>query len=209
MFHVSEISSKASREFCAQVWWLVLLRGISVSIMGGLLMAKPEWAAVMLVQILGAYLLVDGSLAVIKSILWRRHSQNWGWGLLMGALEIVTGIFVFSHPIAGAIITANMLVYCVAILIIVAGLLGLITGIQLLRELNDRVAAIGGQAVALTVAGALAIIFGVILLVDTRTSAMVYLSLMGVIALIGGVVQILAAFQIRQVGKHGIESPST
>ena len=202
MFHMTEISSNAAQEFCAQVWWLVLLRGIAVSILGGLLIARPEWAAAMLVQCLGAYLLVDGSIAVFKSSMWRKHSQNWGWGLLMGALEVLIGIFIFGHPFVGALVTATMLVYYVAFLVILAGLLGLITGIQLLRELNDRVAAVGGLAVALTVAGVLAIIFGVILLVDTKTTATIYLSVMGVIAVIGGVVQILAAFQIRQVGKQ-------
>ena len=104
MFQVSENNKTAVQEFCSQVWWLVLLRGIAVLALGGLLIAKPGLTAVVLVQFLGAYFLVDGGFAVIKSILGRKYIQGWAWGVLMGAVEVLTGIFIFGHPIAGTVI---------------------------------------------------------------------------------------------------------
>jgi uncharacterized membrane protein HdeD (DUF308 family) len=209
MFQVSESKQGATQEFCSQVWRFVLLRGIAVLALGGLLIAKPGLTAVVLVQFMGAYFLVDGGFAVIKSIMGRKYVQGWVWGVLMGAVEVLTGIFIFGHPIAGTIITAKVLVYTVAFLAIVFGLLGIFSGFQMLRAINDRVATLGSVAVAMIAAGVLAIIFGVILIMNPQASATIYLTVMGAIALIVGLVQIIAAFRIRQVGKQGIESSTT
>jgi uncharacterized membrane protein HdeD (DUF308 family) len=56
------------QQFCSQVWWVVLLRGIALLVLGGLLVAKPEVTAIVLIQFLGAYFLVDGVFSVYNSI---------------------------------------------------------------------------------------------------------------------------------------------
>jgi uncharacterized membrane protein HdeD (DUF308 family) len=186
------------RKFCSEVWWLVLLRGIASLVLGGLLIAKPGVTAIVMVQFLGAYFLVDGVFSVINSVMGRKHMQGWGWGLVMGGLEILTGILVFGHPIASTIITANTLVYCVAFLAIVFGVLGITTGIQVRKEVEGEWAMIAG--------GVLAIIFGVMLIMNPLASAAVYLTVMGVMAVLGGIVQIFASFQIRKIGTKGPET---
>lgn len=187
----------AVKEFCASVWWLVLLRGIAVLILGGMLIAKPGLTAVVLVQFLGAYFLVDGVFSIINSIMGRKYMAGWGWGLLMGALEILTGIVIFAHPLASTLFTASFLAYMVAFSAILFGILGIITGIQVRKEVKGEWAMIAG--------GVLAIIVGILLIIKPTESATIYLIIMGVMAIIGGLVQIFASFQIRRVGKVGLK----
>jgi len=186
------------QRFCFEFWWIVLLRGIALTVLGGLLIAKPGITIIVLVQFLGAYFLVDGVFSVFHSIKGRKYMQGWGWGIFMGALEILTGIIVFTNPLVSTIVTASVLVYCVAFMAILFGVLGVVTGIQVRKEIKGEWAMIAG--------GVLAIIFSVILIMNPMASMSVYLIVMGVMALMGGLIQIFASFQIRKIGKHGIEA---
>ncbi len=186
------------QRFCFEFWWIVLLRGIALTVLGGLLIAKPGITVIVLVQFLGAYFLVDGVFSVFHSIKGRKYMQGWGWGIFMGALEILTGIIVFTNPLVSAIVTASVLVYSVAFMAILFGVLGIVTGIQVRKEIKGEWAMIAG--------GVLAIIFSVILIMNPMASMSVYLIVMGVMALMGGLIQIFASFQIRKIGKHGIEA---
>jgi len=186
------------QRFCFEFWWIVLLRGIALTVLGGLLIAKPGLTVIVLVQFLGAYFLVDGVFSVFHSIKGRKYMQGWGWGIFMGALEILTGIIVFTNPLVSTIVTASVLVYSVAFMAILFGVLGIVTGIQVRKEIKGEWAMIAG--------GVLAIIFSVILIINPMASMSVYLIVMGVMALMGGLIQIFASFQIRKIGKHGIEA---
>ena len=186
------------QRFCFEFWWIVLLRGIALTVLGGLLIAKPGISVIVWVQILGAYFLLDGVFSVFHSIKGRKYMQGWGWGIFMGALEILTGIIVFTNPLVSAIVTASVLVYSVAFMAILFGVLGIVTGIQVRKEIKGEWSMIAG--------GVLAIIFSVILIMNPMASMSVYLIVMGVMALMGGLIQIFASFQIRKIGKHGIEA---
>jgi uncharacterized membrane protein HdeD (DUF308 family) len=184
------------QQFCSQVWWLVLLRGIALIALGILLLTQPGITAILLVQFLGAYFLVDGIFLAVNSVTGRRYMQGWGWGLLMGVLEILTGIVIFANPLISTIITAGALVYMVAFLAIVFGLIGIVSWFQVRKEIQGEWALLAG--------GVLSVIFGFILLLNPEASVVAYLIVMGISAIVGGLVQIFASFQIRKIGKHGI-----
>lgn len=188
------------QEFCASVWWIVLLRGIALLALGGLLLAQPALTAVVIVQFLGAYFLVDGVFSIINSIMGRKYMQGWGWGLIMGVLEILTGLIIFANPLMSAVLTGSLFIYCVATMAIIYGLFGIVTGFMVRKEVKGEWAMIAG--------GVLAIIFGALLIMNPMGSIKIYLVIMGVAALFGGVIQLFAAFQIRQFGKKGISAVS-
>ena len=186
------------QEFCTNAWFLILLRGIGLVVLGGLFIFKPGIVGIVLVQFLGAYFIVDGLFSTAKAVLGRKYMLGWGCGLIMGLLEIVTGAFVFAHPLAGAVITVNVLAYLVAFMAISFGALGIYTGLQVRKELNGEWAMIVG--------GCLALIVGLILIMDPLGTMKVYVMVLGGLSLLGGVIQIFAAFQIRRIGKVGLEA---
>jgi uncharacterized membrane protein HdeD (DUF308 family) len=186
------------QEFCSNAWLLILLRGIGLVILGGLFLFKPGITGIVLVQFLGAYFLVDGLFSTAKSILGRKYMPGWGCGLIMGLLEIFTGVFVFAHPLAGALITATVLAYIVGFMAISFGVLGIYTGFQVRKELSGEWAMIAG--------GFLAVIVGLILIMDPLGTAKAYLMVLGGLSLVGGIIQVVAAFQIRKIGQVGLEA---
>lgn len=186
------------QEFCTNAWFLILLRGIGLVVLGGLFIFKPGIVGIVLVQFLGAYFIVDGLFSTAKAVLGRKYMPGWGCGLIMGLLELVTGAFVFAHPLAGAVITVKVLAYLVAFMAISFGALGIYTGLQVRKELNGEWAMIVG--------GCLALVVGLILIMDPLGTAKVYVMVLGGLSLLGGVIQIFAAFQIRRIGKVGLEA---
>ena len=186
------------QEFCTNAWFLILLRGIGLVVLGVLFVFKPGIVGIVLVQFLGAYFIVDGLFSTAKAVLGRKYMPGWGCGLIMGLLELVTGAFVFAHPLAGAVITVKVLAYLVAFMAISFGALGIYTGLQVRKELNGEWAMIVG--------GCLALIVGLILIMDPLGTAKVYVMVLGGLSLLGGVIQIFAAFQIRRIGKVGLEA---
>jgi uncharacterized membrane protein HdeD (DUF308 family) len=184
--------------FCSDVWWLVLLRGIALIALGSLMLTEPGITVILLVQFLGAYFLVDGVFSIVNSIMGRKYMEGWGWGIFMGVLEILTGIIVFANPLFSTVITTSVPVYSVAFMALFFGILGIVTGIKVRKEVKGEWAMIAG--------GVLSIIFGAILIMHPGASFMVYIIVMGVLAIVGGIVQVFASFQIRKIGKHGIEA---
>ena len=184
------------KQLCAQVWWVVLLRGIALLVLGGLLVTRPTLTIIVLVQFVGAYFLVDGLFAIVKSLMGRRYRPDWGWGLVMGTLEFLTGLIIFANPLVSTLITTGMLVFVVAFMAILFGVVGLFTWWQIRHDVNGGWSMLAGAV--------LAIIAGVILVMYPKESARAYLVIMGISALLGGLIQIFASFQIRQIGKQGL-----
>jgi uncharacterized membrane protein HdeD (DUF308 family) len=187
------MEGKSIQQFYSNVWGLVLLRGIILIIFGWLLLAKPGITLLLLVQFLGVYFFVDGIFNIFRSIQARKFVRGWGWGIFTGILEILLGILIFSQPLISTIITVKFLVYWTAFMAIVLGISGIITGILAYQNVKHEWAMIIG--------GILAIIFGVILIINPQAVVVVYLTIMGILAIVGGILEIFASFRLRKIGK--------
>lgn len=196
----STIPKEQVQRICARSWWLILLRGIALFILGVLLVADPSVAVLVLVKFLGGYFLVDGMLTILKFVIGRAQMKTRRTGLLIGTIEFMTGILIFCQPMYSTIITIHILVYGVAIMAITFGVLGILSGTQLLAGLSDELASLTGGAIAIIAGGVFAVIFGVTLIADPDSSVDVYLSIMGIVAVIGGIFQMVASLQIRRIG---------
>ena len=69
-------------------WWIVLLEGIAVIILGGLMWTKPFTTANALVFFIAIYWLVSGVISIVRIFFDRRR---WGWNLFMGIIGILAG----------------------------------------------------------------------------------------------------------------------
>lgn len=108
-------------------WWLLLLEGIAVLILGILLLAAPGKALTALVGVIGLYLLVRGILMIVGIFVDR---TQWVAKLIGGIVGIIAGILVIQHPLwtGGWIpVTITLLV---GISAIVAGVVGLAQAVQ-------------------------------------------------------------------------------
>jgi uncharacterized membrane protein HdeD (DUF308 family) len=164
-------------------WWLILMTGVLNLIVGILLLANPGKTAIALAWVLGLYWFVQGIFVLVAMFL--DHSA-WGWKLFMGILGILAGIVVMRHPIASALVIPS-------ILILLLGIQGLVMGgISLVLAFRG-----GGWSAGIL--GALSILFGIILIMNYANllTVLTYIWVVAIVAIAGGIVQIVVAFQQR------------
>jgi uncharacterized membrane protein HdeD (DUF308 family) len=164
-------------------WWLILMAGALNLIIGILLLVNPAKTAIALAWVLGLYWFVHGILILVAMFL--DHSA-WGWKLFMGALGILAGLVVMRHPIASALVVPS-------ILVLLLGIQGLVSGgISLVLAFRG-----GGWGAGIL--GALSILFGVILILNyaSLTTVLTFIWIVAILAIAGGIVQIVVAFQQR------------
>jgi uncharacterized membrane protein HdeD (DUF308 family) len=169
-------------------WWLMLIEGIALFIIGAVILWAPLTHKVstymFMVQLLGLYWVIRGIMNIVAMFI--DHSQ-WGWKLFIGIVSIIAGGYVLMYPIASAV--ALPLIF-----VLMLGIWGLMEGIILL------IMAFRGGGWAAGILGVLAIVFGLILIANWSSPGMA-LTMIWVAAiwgLIGGVVMVVQAFRQRK-----------
>ncbi len=162
-------------------WWLTLINGISLIILGILLLMNPVGSTFFLVQFLGIYWLVSGLFSLVGIFV---NPHLWGWKLFSGILGVIAGVMILQHPIWAGVLVPTTLVIVLAIQGIIVGIVGLILAFQ-------------GAGLGSGILGAVSIIFGVILLGQPLLAALALPMVLGSFAVVGGVVTLVHSFRIR------------
>jgi uncharacterized membrane protein HdeD (DUF308 family) len=169
----------------SRYWWLILLRGIAAIVFGLLAFIWPGITLVTLVLFYGAFVLVDGVLALAHAIMGGNMGSRW-WLALIGVAGIAAGILTFLWP--G--VTALVLLIFIAAWAIVLGVFQIIGAIRLRKEIDNEWALILG--------GALSVVFGVVLLVAPGAGAIGLIWVIGAYAIVFGVLLVMAAFKLKK-----------
>ena len=164
----------------AKNWWVLLIRGILAVLFGVTALALPGLTLVTLVLLYGVYAFADGLTA-----LWVGGRARAWWFVLLGILGVVLGICTFLYP--G--ITAIALLYLIASWAIIRGVFEIVTAIQLRKEISNEWALIAG--------GIISVLFGVVLIANPAAGALAMIWVIGVYALIFGLMMIVFAFRLR------------
>ena len=109
-------------------WWLPVLRGVVLLVLGLLMLVQPLWSVQALVWIFGIFALLDGIVTVVQ---WfaNRSEPGAGWFLLSGLIGIAFGVVVVAWTPG----TAQILFYLIAGWVLVLGILGIIASVVLYR----------------------------------------------------------------------------
>src|SRR5215471_10222119 len=89
-------------------WWLILLQGIALLIIGLLLFTETAITLFMLVMFLGIYWLIGGIFDLVGVIVDR---TQWGWRLFAGVIGVLAGLAVVRHPLWATIMIPAMLAW--------------------------------------------------------------------------------------------------
>jgi uncharacterized membrane protein HdeD (DUF308 family) len=169
-------------------WWLMLIEGIAIFIIGATLLWAPVKTKVdtymLLVSLLGLYWLIRGIMLIVAMFV--DHS-GWGWKLFMGIVSIIAGGYILMYPIASGLALPK-------IFVLMLGIWGLMEGIVLL------IMAFKGGGWGAGILGVLAIVFGIILMANYSVPGMglTMIWVAAVWGLIGGVVMVVQAFRQRR-----------
>jgi uncharacterized membrane protein HdeD (DUF308 family) len=163
-------------------WWLVLIEGIALVILGILLLINTGITTVILVQILGIYWLIAGIFKIVSIF---QDNSMWGWKLFAGILGIIAGIIVIRHPLWSPVVVSSAL-------IIVLGIEGIIIGIV------SIVQAFRGAGWGAGILGAISILIGALLLANLYLFAFSLPWVIGVLAIIGGILKPISTCTVSQ-----------
>ena len=123
-------------EAIQKLWWVPLVRGILLVVLGCYVLFRPGMTALALTQVVGIFVIAEGILAIIAAILGQTSSRVWTF--VRGALAILIGIFVFAHPVAVAGITATIVLYVIACGVITCGVLEIAAAIRDRKEIEGE-----------------------------------------------------------------------
>jgi uncharacterized membrane protein HdeD (DUF308 family) len=160
-------------------WWLVLLEGLALLILGVLLLAAPGKTLVTLVEIFGFYFLIRGVLSVVGLFV---DGTQWAAKLVIGILSILVSIVVIRHPLWVAAIVPPTLSFLVGISAIVIGVVGLLQALQ-------------GGSLGIGLLGLLSVIIGLPFIFDPLGGTAVLAPIIGAVAIAGGIGVIVVAFR--------------
>jgi len=171
-------------------WWVLLLRGLVAIAFGVLALFFPASTGAALVWIFGVFVLVDGVLGVGSAVAGRREHDDWWLLLLAGLVGIGVGILALAAP--GT--TALALVFLIAIWAVAKGLLEIVAAIHLRKEIEGEWVLIAG--------GLASLVLGVLLMAHPGWGVVALLWLVGIYAVVSGVVFVVLAFRARAFGKR-------
>ena len=169
----------------SRYWWMMLLRGLAWLVFGVLVFKQPAISLVTLTLLFGAFALVDGIGNTISAIGGRRENENWGVLLLTGLAGIGIGALTFYDPS----ITALGLLFYIAVWVTGTGLLQVVAGIRLLKEIEGEF--------WLILSGLISIALGVFLVARPGAGALSVLWLIATYAVLFGLIGIVLAFRVR------------
>lgn len=162
-------------------WWVTLVQGIALIIIGVLLLTNPGATVVVLTQFIALYWLIAGIFQLVSLFVDR---SAWGWKLIGGIIGIWAGLLILQHPIGGTLALGLALVVIVGIQGIIMGIVNLIEAFQ-------------GAGWGIGILGVINIILGVILLANVAIGVAILPWVLGAFAVIGGIAAIVMAFRLR------------
>ena len=104
-------------------WWLVLIQGILLVVVGILLFTNTGATVVVLAQILAIYWLIAGVLELVSIFIDR---SAWGLKLLGGIIGIWAGLFIINNPIGGTLAFGFAVVIILGIQALLLGITNII-----------------------------------------------------------------------------------
>jgi uncharacterized membrane protein HdeD (DUF308 family) len=162
-------------------WWLVLIEGVAVLILGILLLLAPGKALVTLVGVVGLYFLVRGILYIVDIF---RDRTQWLAGLIAGVLCIIIGIIVVQHPAWAAALVPTTVGWIVAIGAIAVGAIGLGQ-------------AVSGEGWWRGVLGFFAIVIGIAFIFNPLSASSIVPVILGIAGILIGLAGIVWAFRMK------------
>ncbi len=186
-------------ETLLRAWWLLALRGLIAIVFGVLAIAWPAITLLSLALLFSAFALMGGALWVFGAIHHRKADARWWLLLLFGLCSIAAGAISALYP--G--LTTIALVLVVGANALVTGILDIVVAIRVRKFIRGEL--------LLVLSGMASVLFGLfVLLFPAGAGALALAVLIGIYALLTGVLLLALAVRVRAWSRlnQGRSSPS-
>jgi uncharacterized membrane protein HdeD (DUF308 family) len=168
----------------AKKWWVLLIRGILLIIVGLLAFVSPlTW-----IIFVGIYMLMDGMAMLISGFGDQPAGQSHWPLIIVGILGLLAGLIILWNPALGGL----TLTYVIAAWAVVTGILEIISAIRLREDISNEW--------WLIITGVLAIIFGILVFQNVLAGLLTIAWVFGIFAILAGILSIVLSFRVRDFG---------
>ncbi len=174
----------------SESWWQYLVLGIVSVIFGIVALVWPGKTLATVIVIFGLFALVMGVITSISALARAGSGRPWGGTLATGVLGILAGLFILRWP--G--VTALVILITIGIWAIATGVIELVGAFAE----HDEIA----HAWLLAIGGVISVLFGVAMLVWPGAGLTVVVYLVGIFAIVYGLVYCADAFQVRSLPRQ-------
>ncbi|WP_313317361.1 HdeD family acid-resistance protein [Stenotrophomonas sp.] len=168
----------------ARNWWVVLLFGLLAIVFGVLTLISPVRTAAMLAVWLGVMAIVEGVVALVAAFSGSAPVSR-GWAVFYALVSIAFGVLAVINPL----VTASVLLLFLAAWLVVGGIYRIIFAIRVRKQIRGEW--------MLVLSGLLAVVLGVMFALNPLSGLIVTSLWIGALALVYGVLQVVAAFRLR------------
>lgn len=165
------------------VWWMILIRGIALLLLGLLAVAWPGLTFIVIAYLFALYVLVAGVINTVYGITGIGNRRAWFLSVILGIAEIAVSIYVLRVPI----LTLAVFAAVVGITFMLQGILGIIV------SFTDRDV---GTRVFDTIGGILGIIAGFFILRYPLSGGIAFAWVIGIYGLVTGAIAIATALTL-------------
>ncbi len=173
--------------FINDIWWMLLLRGITLLLFGFTAVVWPGLTFVSLAIFFSAYVLVSGMADILIAIGAASHKRAWFITFLLGVIEVGVGTYLLKYP-----------GLALATFIAVAGFTFILQGIfAIIASFIDTQDP--GMKILEIASGILGIIAGFIVLQNPVSGGIAFTWVLGVYGIIAGTLSIASALSLRHM----------
>ncbi len=170
-------------EDLSRSWWMLLILGILSIGFGALLIFWPGRTLTVVTTIVGLFMIVAGVIRFFVAVFDSDADGRWLL-VISGIVGVVLGVVIMRNPES----TIKVIVLLTAIFWIISGMVDFFRGLTN-EMLPDR-----GARIAF---GALAAVFGIVILAWPDITIGVFAVLMGIYVVLFGILEVVASFQVK------------
>ncbi|HEV7800972.1 MAG TPA: HdeD family acid-resistance protein [Burkholderiales bacterium] len=173
-------------ELLRRSWWMLAVQGVLAILFGVLTMLWPGATLLVLVALFATWALLGGGASVVAAVKHRHTDKGWWIVLLLGLVSLAAGVIAIFNP--G--ITIFVLVLLMGANALVTGVLQIVMAIRLRKTIE--------REWLLVLAGAVSVIFGVLVFAFPAAGALAMVWLVSFYATFTGVLLLALAFRARK-----------
>ncbi len=173
-----------------RTWGELLFGGIIALLFGIIASVWPGRTLMTVIAFFGVFILAEGVVTVVVSIIRRNIYERWWLALIGGIIGILIGALTVAHPIG----TTLFLLYMIAVWALITGVFSIIAAIRLRKSLSNEW--------YLIISGIVAIIFSIFIFARPEAAAVTIMWIISAFAILFGILLLVLAFRIRKVAKE-------
>lgn len=168
-------------------WVMLLVRGILAVLFGIMAMVWPSITAIALAVLWGIWALIEGVINLVAA--FQRGATGKAWKIFFGVVSILAGLIAIIHPFDVAVV----LTWILGIWFLVAAVF---QGIGAFASTRSQ------PRWMLLVSAVLSLLIGILFVARPGVGVLSIVFWIGIVAIIWGILLIVAAFAARRLGKE-------